>query len=94
MISVSQFVLLLFFKACCSKRSYFGEHSVHMSVVSLPMFVSNIVYALETNDVTHGLETLPKALQAQALTAFTSNFGLVGGSLTSTLFQHQHGLDI
>ena len=73
---MTPFVLLLFVKACCSPRSYFGKHSVHMSVVSLPMFVSNIVYALETNDVTHGLETLPKALQALALTALTSN-GLV-----------------
>ena len=60
------------------------------------MFVSNIVYALETNDVTHGLEKLPKALQAQALTALTSEviLGWLVGSLTSTFFQHQHGLDI
>ena len=48
-----------------------------MAVMSLPMFVSNIVYALETNDVTHGVETLPKALQAQALTALASNIVLV-----------------
>ena len=75
---MTPFVLLLFVKACCSPRSYTGKHPVHRSVVSLPMFVSNILYAMKTNYVTHGLEQLPKALRTQALTALTGNFGLVG----------------